>query len=319
MKNLITVITLSVSCLAFAKPNKAETLNKQANRLNRISNRLLNDVANLTSMGPGPQKRQLKREMKDKLQRLINVATRMDGNIKLPGHGGGHGPGHGGGHGPGHGGGHGPGHGGGYGPGHGGGYGPGHGGGYGYNSYSAECHIDDDSQLDFNQNVIGVLTGSTVKDIISECKQIAKATYGTFSSGGIKDVQFQGSVQPGQQSAECHIDDDSQLDYNQFVIGTIVGNDPLQIMNDCKSIAQAMYGTFSSAGITKLNAQSTPAYGMSVATCHIDDDSQFDYGQNIVGKVFGSSYIDMQNTCKALAQAVYGTFSSAGIQNVSGY
>ena len=316
------LITTSIMTLSFAfslsvSADSAQ-LERQANRLSRISNNLVNDVANLLTMPPGPQKRALKREMKDKLSRLQNVAQRMDANIRLPGQGGPGYPGPNPNPGPGY---PGPNPGPGY-PGPNPNPGPGYPGPYpGPNqaNYQAECHIDDDTQFDYGQNIIGTLRGADVQEIMRECRAIARSTYGSLSSAGIKNIQFVGYIQPEMQTAECHVDDDTQHDFNQMVIGTVVGNSPAEIIRSCKEIARSMYGSLSSAGIIKLNVNGQVPWGKQSAQCHIDDDTQFDYNQLVVGTVYGNSYREMTDTCREIARLTYGSLSSGGIRGATPY
>lgn len=307
MKTVTTLISFSLCCLAWGgprnNPQNELQLERQAQRLNRISTRLQDDVANLNSMRPGPQKRQLKRDMKDKLQRLMNVAERMSANIRLPGQGGGPvGPGH-----------------------------PGPGNPYPGNPYpgnpypgysglmSAECHIDNDWSITYGENIIGQLSGNSALEILQECKSIAQSTYGSNSSAGIKNIQTSGYLEPGIQSAVCHIDNDWSITFNENVVGVIAAESAEKLIQDCKALATATYGSNSSAGIKELNANTQPAYGMKSATCHIDNDWSLTYNENVVGKVFGHSYSDLTAQCTAIASSTYGSNSSAGIKNLQSY
>ncbi len=113
--------------------------------------------------------------------------------------------------------------------------------------YEAKCHVDDDSHFDFDQAYAGVITGS-ISQILSECKQRALATYGTFSSSGINQLKLINAPH-SLMIAICHIDDDSHFDFDQIIMGKIAGQGTADIKSQCDSIAKSIYGSFSSSGL----------------------------------------------------------------------
>lgn len=56
---------------------------------------------------------------------------------------------------------------------------------------SAVCHIDDDSMFDYDQfsQAQARIYGTSVNEVINECKALAKYTFGSMASSGIKDVR----------------------------------------------------------------------------------------------------------------------------------
>ncbi len=130
----------------------------------------------------------------------------------------------------------------------GGGHFPGGGGSHHQEAiYEAKCHVDDDTMLDFDQMSAGLLVGS-IDQILSECAQRALAMYGSYSSSGINKLKLI-SAPPSSMIAICHIDDDSMLDFDQFIIGKIAGLGTADIKSQCDSIAKSVFGSFSSSGL----------------------------------------------------------------------
>lgn len=115
------------------------------------------------------------------------------------------------------------------------------------NEYTAECHIDDDPGMTFDQFVMGTLTGS-LQRIQQDCKDMAVSQYGTNSSQGFKKLKYIGDTF-GKTSAVCHIDDDPGMTYDQFVVGTLYGNSVQEVIFQCESMARFTFGNNSSSGI----------------------------------------------------------------------
>ncbi len=114
---------------------------------------------------------------------------------------------------------------------------------------SGECHIDDDTSFDFGQIVVGTIYGNSIIDIIKDCEMLAQFAYDTFSSSGLKRVNVDQQVPIGAVSGVCHIDDDTSMDFNQFIPGIVFGNSIEAISRDCKALAESTFGTFSSHGL----------------------------------------------------------------------
>jgi len=51
------------------------------------------------------------------------------------------------------------------------------------------CHLDDDRDFSRDQHVFGTLRGRSVQEVVSECAQLAEATFGANSSSGVFDVR----------------------------------------------------------------------------------------------------------------------------------
>jgi hypothetical protein len=116
-----------------------------------------------------------------------------------------------------------------------------------YNEYQAECHIDDDPGMTFGQFVMGTMTG-TLSQIMNDCKSIAVSQYGSNSSNGLQKIKFVGDTF-GKTSAECHIDDDPGITYDQFPMGRLYGNNIQEVISDCQALAKFTFGSNSSSGI----------------------------------------------------------------------
>lgn len=186
----------------------------------------------------------------------------------------------------------------------------------GVNRVSGECHIDDDTFFDYNENVVGTIKARSAKELSVECRKIAEMTYGNNSSSGLKKVRPLG-IDRYTQIAECHIDNDSFFDFNEIVIGKIAGKSARSILKECKFVAQVTYGNNSSAGIKKLNRGKAVPSSLNSGVCHIDNDTFFDYNEFIIGTVWGRTYSDLLKECKEIAYLIFGNNSSGGIKNTS--
>ncbi|MDP7319169.1 MAG: hypothetical protein QF441_01110 [Bacteriovoracaceae bacterium] len=184
-------------------------------------------------------------------------------------------------------------------------------------SYTAECHIDDDVNLDFNQQVI-MAKGDTIDLLIQDCKTLAQITHprGGHSSG-IAKIKLIGRIPVGAATAVCHVDDDVNLTYDQHVPGVLVGQTLNDVLNDCKKLAKHAYGNSHSSGLLKVNEHAIiPNYAVT-AVCHIDDDVNMTYDQNIQGVVFGQTLQQVAQDCQMLARATYGASSSSGLKDIN--
>lgn len=118
-------------------------------------------------------------------------------------------------------------------------------------SMTAECHIDDDPQFDFNQRVAGEVTGQSVQQILNECDSIARYSGLNVFSSGIKDLKITSSVR-GLVVAECHIDDDPQFDANQLVVGKIAARSIEEVAHSCSLVAKHIYKGRGSSGLVNV-------------------------------------------------------------------
>lgn len=116
---------------------------------------------------------------------------------------------------------------------------------------SAICHIDDDSQFDFNQRIAGEVRGSSVQGLLNECESLARVSGLRVFSTGIKEVKIIGSVR-GLVTAECQLDDDPQFDNNQLVIGQIAGRSIEEVGLSCSKIADHIYHGRGSSGLVNV-------------------------------------------------------------------
>ena len=119
-------------------------------------------------------------------------------------------------------------------------------------SQSGVCHIDDDPDMTFDQIVIGTIYGESLQDIIDDCKLIAKNAYKNSASSGLKSINKDVVVPRFMSQAICHIDDDPDMTYDQFVVGTVFGNSIREISNDCAMIARDIFGSRGSSGLRNI-------------------------------------------------------------------
>ena len=118
-------------------------------------------------------------------------------------------------------------------------------------SMTAECHIDDDPQFDFNQRIAGNVSGNSVQQILKECDSIARYSGLNVFSSGIKELKITSSVR-GLVVADCHLDDDPQFDANQVVIGQIAGRSIEDVAQSCSAVAQHIYKGRGSSGLVNV-------------------------------------------------------------------
>ena len=114
---------------------------------------------------------------------------------------------------------------------------------------TGECHIDDDPDMTFNQIVEGTIYGATIGEIISDCKQLGELAYGQKSSSGLKTINKGVSIPRNAVSGVCHIDDDPDMTFDQFVPGVVFGPSVQAISADCSDLAIATYGNNSASGL----------------------------------------------------------------------
>ncbi len=182
--------------------------------------------------------------------------------------------------------------------------------------YSAKCHIDDDPNLDLNQEVVAV-EAQSLSELVSECEILAMARHSSRAhSSGITDIQYLGQIKKGMVSADCHIDDDPSLDYNQVMIGTLFGYSLSEVINSCKMISEMHYSTKGSAGLQNVNSKVKVPNRMKSGDCHIDDDPSFDLNQDVVGFVYGVNVQSLMNQCEEIALMNHGSQSSSAVINI---
>lgn len=112
-------------------------------------------------------------------------------------------------------------------------------------------------------------------------------------------------------TATCIIDDDS--DVNQETIGTLVGLTTIDVMEECKFLAETFFPRTPYFALKNTQVHSGPI-GLLSATCTIDDD--IDVNQETVGKMFGQSTLDLHNQCLQLAQMKFGQTAYMKISNL---
>lgn len=118
-----------------------------------------------------------------------------------------------------------------------------------FGAQTGVCHIDDDPDMTFNQVVEGTIFGNTMADIISDCKKLADHAYGVQGASGLQTVNENNPIPQGSVSGTCHIDDDPDMTFNQFVPGTVFGHSIQEISQDCRDLAQSTFGQNSASGL----------------------------------------------------------------------
>lgn len=111
------------------------------------------------------------------------------------------------------------------------------------------CHIDDDPDMTFDQIVQGTIYGNSMGAIINDCKQLANHAYGSQGASGLKKVNVANAIPLGAVSGTCHIDDDPDMTFNQFVPGTVFGHSIQEISQDCRDLAESSFGLHSASGL----------------------------------------------------------------------
>jgi len=119
-------------------------------------------------------------------------------------------------------------------------------------SYEAICHVDDDSNFDYGQEVVGKVEGYTLSAVLGECESISNAMYGNYSSFGIKELVPVGRVPSGYRIGECWVDDDANFDFGQFLIGQVVGASIQDLTSQCLQTAKSIFGSVGSSGVKNI-------------------------------------------------------------------
>ncbi len=66
------------------------------------------------------------------------------------------------------------------------------------------------------------------------------------------------AIQMAVIEATCHVDDDIDFTYDQSIVGTLRGNDLVQIQAQCLELAHAAYGAKGTAGLKNVQVLSAP-------------------------------------------------------------
>ncbi|MAE75002.1 MAG: hypothetical protein CL675_12985 [Bdellovibrionaceae bacterium] len=183
------------------------------------------------------------------------------------------------------------------------------------NNYQATCHIDDDRDFTYGQQIIGTLSSPSVDGLLADCAAFATNSYGARGSYGLKDLKAL-NMDRTDMKAECHIDDDRDFTAGQFVVGEVVGQDTRQLVAQCEAVGNATFRSQASSGLLRLNDGLNAPRGYVSGQCHIDDDRDFTPGQTVVGLIWSSNVQDLIDQCAHIAQSVYNGRGSSGVQNI---
>ena len=126
----------------------------------------------------------------------------------------------------------------------------------GYNQkveYEGICWIDDDLDFTPGQFNGGIVRGDFLK-LIKDCYERSYAMFGSYSSYTLSDVKaIRLPRRDRLTSAICHIDDDPDFTYGQYIIGRLYAENVTEIKALCLSLAKATYKNRGSAGISDFN------------------------------------------------------------------
>lgn len=163
--------------------------------------------------------------------------------------------------------------------------------------YVGTCTIDDDSDVD--NTVVGNVYGSDQMEVLDICQMIAEKVFRTRAFSKVMNVRpVNGPIYA--LSATCAIDDDQDVD-NSVV--KIFAKNTQELLDSCDVLAK---NVFKSQAYSKLtNIQSAQDYTRVEANCTIDDDSDVDNSN--VGKVYGSSVIEVAGICQQYAERRFQT------------
>lgn len=178
---------------------------------------------------------------------------------------------------------------------------------------SAKCEIDDDSDFTPGQMSGGTVKGASIRALLSDCEAVARASGASQYSFGISNIAI---VQKPAHFVEatCEIDDDPDFTAGQYTAGQVTASDFLEVMNQCKMIATAVYKANGSAGIK--NPKFDANQFSVIADCHLDDDPDFTENQIVFGKIGAQSVTAAVAQCAGIAKAVYGANGSSGLRNI---
>ncbi len=180
--------------------------------------------------------------------------------------------------------------------------------------FQGTCHTDDDTDFSLDQFVVGKIVAPTLNKLKEDCRKIAKAAFASDASSGLTQIVWP-EIPNANHKATCHIDDDPDFDYSQVVYGEVRGFSLNDLKETCKKLAKATYGYKGSAGIIdiKLPFNDTAPFK---ATCHVDDDSDFNYNQTVLGDLSGNSLKEVFKKCESLAETIHPKENSAGLKNL---
>ncbi|WP_413290818.1 hypothetical protein [Bdellovibrio sp. HCB337] len=177
----------------------------------------------------------------------------------------------------------------------------------------ALCELDDDAQFDPGQNQAGVLRGSDVRELIEKCRVLA-STRGRNYTSGITNIKVLNKPAHFVQ-ATCDVDDDAQFDYGQRTVGVIAGEDFVSIAHQCREVAKGAHPN-GAGGIKNPVLGNNQGRRITTATCHMDDDLQFDEGQIVFGRIQGRDIVDVAQQCQEIARLAFGQNGSSGLKDV---
>lgn len=112
--------------------------------------------------------------------------------------------------------------------------------------------------------------------------------------------------------AVCELDDDPKFDPGQIRAGVLRGVDAHELIHKCRILASTR-GSHYTSGLSEIKVLNKPAHFVQ-ATCDVDDDVKFDFGQRTLGVIAGEDFASVSEQCKALAQSIYAE-GTGGIKN----
>lgn len=169
------------------------------------------------------------------------------------------------------------------------------------------CEVDDDPNFDRGQDVVGQVTGSTVAELYTQCAQIAEIRYGDRGSFGVFEIELiEENLRSTDHVGICEVDDDSNFDRGQFVIGRIAAPHFSELYMSCKKAASAMHPDSNTFAVFEVNRGRSAPPHFATGECHIDDDPRFDRGQFVVGTLWSRSRAQLEIDCAEAARLSFG-------------
>lgn len=151
---------------------------------------------------------------------------------------------------------------------------------------------------------------------IDKLKKILSRMENTISTADSSPIPPRGA-KPLSYSAVCHIDNDATFTYDENIVGVFRADSIQEILEDCKSIAKSTYGHWSTSGLKDIQYHGPLNAQIQSSTCHIDNDATFTYNEYIVGQIVGENAAQITQTCKEIATATFGHWSTSGIMNLN--
>jgi len=178
--------------------------------------------------------------------------------------------------------------------------------GQGRIQFVGQCTIDDDSDVD--NTFVGNIYGTSQMDVLDICQEIAEKVFRHKAHSKVVNiVPMNAPVRA--LSATCAVDDD--MDVDNTAVG-IIARTTTELIDSCDVLAKNMFKNKAYSVIKSIEI--AQPYSRVEANCTIDDDQDVDNSQ--VGKVYGSSVIEVAGICQEFAERRFPSRAYSKLTNI---